>query len=35
MKPRSKEMKNFWRSDRYGALSKGALSQPAFAIDNH
>jgi hypothetical protein len=28
------ELKNFWRSDRYAALSKGALSRPAFVIDH-
>jgi len=28
------DMKNFWRSDHYGALSKGVLSRPAFVIDN-
>jgi tetratricopeptide (TPR) repeat protein len=27
------DMKNFWRSDHYGALSKGVLSRPAFIID--
>lgn len=27
------DLKNFWRSDHYGALSKGALSRPAFIID--
>ena len=27
-------LKNFWRSDHYGALSKGVLSRPAFVIDN-
>jgi tetratricopeptide (TPR) repeat protein len=27
------DLKNFWRSDHYGALSKGILSRPAFAID--
>jgi TPR repeat protein len=26
------DLKNFWRSDHYGALSKGVLSRPAFAI---
>lgn len=28
------DMKNFWRSDHYGALSKGVLSRPAFVIDH-
>ncbi|MFN0074964.1 MAG: C39 family peptidase [Prosthecobacter sp.] len=28
------DLKNFWRSDHYGALSKGVLSRPAFVIDN-
>ena len=28
------DMKNFWRSDHYGQLSKGVLSRPAFVIDN-
>ena len=27
------DLKNFWRSDHYGALSKGILSRPAFVID--
>jgi TPR repeat protein len=27
------DLKNFWRSDHYGALSKGVLSRPAFIID--
>jgi len=27
------DLKNFWRSDHYGALSKGILSRPAFAIE--
>ena len=27
------DLKNFWRSDHYGALSKGVLSRPAFVID--
>jgi hypothetical protein len=27
------DMKNFWRSDHYGQLSKGVLSRPAFVID--
>jgi TPR repeat protein len=26
-------LKDFWRSDHYGALSKGVLSRPAFVID--
>lgn len=26
------DLKDFWRSDHYGALSKGVLSRPAFAI---
>jgi hypothetical protein len=26
-------LKDFWRSDHYGALSKGVLSRPAFAIE--
>jgi TPR repeat protein len=26
------DLKNFWRSDHYGALSKGVLSRPAFVI---
>ena len=26
------DLKNFWRSDHYGALSKGILSRPAFTI---
>lgn len=29
----SDDLKNFWRSDHYGALSKGVLSRPAFAVD--
>jgi len=29
------DLKNFWRSDHYGALSKGILSRPAFVIDTH
>ena len=27
------DLKKFWRSDHYGALSKGVLSRPAFVID--
>ena len=27
------DLKNFWRSDHYGALSKGVLSRPAFVMD--
>ncbi len=27
------DLKCFWRSDHYGALSKGILSRPAFVID--
>lgn len=27
------DLKDFWRSDHYGALSKGVLSRPAFVID--
>jgi uncharacterized protein len=27
------DLKDFWRSDHYGALSKGVLSRPAFIID--
>ena len=26
------DLKDFWRSDHYGALSKGVLSRPAFVI---
>ncbi len=26
------DLKNFWRSDHYGALSKGVLSRPGFVI---
>ena len=26
------DLKNFWRSDHYGALSKGVLARPAFVI---
>ena len=29
------DLKNFWRSDHYGSLSKGVLSRPAFVMDNH
>lgn len=28
------DLKDFWRSDHYGALSKGILSRPAFVIAN-
>jgi hypothetical protein len=28
------DLKNFWRSDHYGALSKGVLSRPAFVTDH-
>ena len=28
------DLKNFWRSDHYGAQAKGVLSRPAFVIDN-
>ncbi len=28
------DLQNFWRSDHYGALSKGVLSRPAFVIEN-
>lgn len=28
------DLKNFWRSDHYGELSKGVLSRPAFVISN-
>ncbi len=28
------DLKNFWRSDHYGAISKGVLSRPAFVIDH-
>ncbi len=31
----AEDLKNFWRSDHYGALSKGVLSRPAFVIDTH
>ena len=27
------DLKDFWRSDHYGALSKGVLSRPAFVMD--
>lgn len=27
------DLKDFWRSDHYGALSRGVLSRPAFVID--
>jgi len=27
------DLKKFWHSDHYGALSKGVLSRPAFVID--
>jgi hypothetical protein len=27
------DLKDFWRSDHYGALSKGVLSRPAFKIE--
>ena len=27
------DLKDFWRSDHYGALSKGVLSRPAFSIE--
>lgn len=30
----AEDLKNFWRSDHYGALSKGVLSRPAFIIDH-
>lgn len=29
------DLRNFWRSDHYGALSKGVLSRPAFVMDHH
>lgn len=29
----AEDLKDFWRSDHYGALSKGVLSRPAFVID--
>jgi uncharacterized protein len=28
------DLKNFWRSDHYGELSKGVLSRPALVIDS-
>ena len=28
------DLKDFWRSDHYGALSKGVLSRPAFVIED-
>ncbi len=28
------DLKNFWRSDHYGALSQGILSRPALVIEN-
>lgn len=28
------DLKDFWRSDHYGSLSKGVLSRPAFVIDS-
>ena len=28
------DLKNYWRSDHYGALSKGMLSRPAIVIEN-
>ncbi len=28
------DLKDFWRSDHYGELSKGVLSRPAFIIDS-
>ena len=28
------DLKDFWRSDHYGAISKGVLSRPAFVIDH-
>ena len=30
----AEDLKNFWRSDHYGELSKGVLSRPAFVIDH-
>jgi hypothetical protein len=27
------DLKNFWRSDHYGAISKGVLSRPAFVMN--
>ncbi len=29
------DLKNFWRSDYYGARAKAVLSRPAFVSDNH
>lgn len=29
----AEDLKNFWRSDHYGEISKGVLSRPAFVID--
>ena len=29
----AEDLKNFWRSDHYGALSKGVLSRPAFVCE--
>ena len=31
----AEDLKDFWRSDHYGALSKGILSRPAFVIYTH
>jgi len=28
------DLKDFWRSDHYGAISKGVLSRPAFVIEH-
>jgi hypothetical protein len=28
----AEDLKDFWRSDHYGQLSKGVLSRPAFTI---
>ena len=28
------DLKDFWRSDHYGELSKDVLSRPAFVIEN-
>lgn len=30
----AEDLKNFWRSDHYGAQAKGVLSRPAFVISN-
>ena len=30
----AEDLKNFWRSDHYGELSKGVLSRPAFIMDH-